>query len=80
MGPKNLTTPAHFISSQGPRRGEKNVRGRTKKIQTARRRCRGQSCSRQTEITEREGGTPPRAVPLEHPKGKHKCNETVMGV
>ena len=48
--------------AQGLRRGGRNVRGRTKKVQIARRHCRGQSCSRQTEITEGESGTPPRAV------------------
>ena len=29
--------------AQGPRRRERNVQGRTKKVQTAKRRCRGQS-------------------------------------
>ena len=48
--------------AQDPRRGRRNVRGRTKKVQTTRRRYRGQSCSRQTEIMEGESGTPPRAV------------------
>ena len=48
--------------AQGPRRGERNVRGQKKMVQTAMRCCRGQFCSRQTEIMERESGTPPRAV------------------
>ena len=47
---------------QGPHLEGRNVRRRTKKVQTARRRCRGQSCSRQTEITEGRSGTPPKAV------------------
>ena len=38
--------------TQGPRRGGRTVRGRTKKFQTARRRCQGQYCPRQTEVME----------------------------
>ena len=48
--------------ARGPCRGGRNVRGQTKKVQTTRRRCRGQSCSRQAEITEGGSGMPPRAV------------------
>ena len=54
--------------AQGPHQGGGNVRGRTKKVQTARRHCRGQSCSRQTEITEGESGTPPWAVSQSVPR------------
>ena len=54
--------------AQGPHRGGRNVRGRTKKVQTTRRRCRGQSCSRQTEITDGEGNTPPRTVSQSVPR------------
>ena len=44
--------------AQGPRRGGRNVRGRTKKVQTVRRRCRGQSCPWQIKVTEGKSGTP----------------------
>ena len=54
--------------AQGSRQGGGNVRGRTNKVQTIRRRYRGQSCSRQTEITEGESGTPPRAVSQSVPR------------
>ena len=39
-----------------------------KKVRTARRRYRGQFCSRQTEITEGESGMPPRAVSQSVPR------------
>ena len=39
-----------------------------KKVQIAGRRCRGQSCPRQTKITEGEGSTPPRAVSQSVPR------------
>ena len=35
--------------------------------------------SRKTEITEGESGTPPKGSLPKRPKGKHRCNETVMG-
>ena len=54
--------------AQGPRRGGRNVRGQTNKVRTARRRCRGQFCFRQIEITERESGTPPRVISHGVPK------------
>ena len=54
--------------AQGPCRGGRNVRGRTKKVQTARIYCRGQPCPRQAEITEGESVTPPRAVSSSIPK------------
>ena len=62
VGPKDLVTRPISYQVQGPRRGGRNVREQTKKVQTAKRRCRWQSCSRQIEITEGESGTPPRAV------------------
>ena len=48
--------------AQDPRQGGRNVRGRTKKVRTAKRHCRGQFCSQQTKITKGESGMPPRAV------------------
>ena len=54
--------------AQSPHRKGRNVRGRTKKIQTAKRRCRGQSCSRQIEITEGRSGTPPKIVSQSIPR------------
>ena len=44
--------------AQGPRRGGRNVRGQTKKVQTTRRRCQGQPYPQQTEVTEGKSGTP----------------------
>ena len=54
--------------AQGPRRGGRNVWGQTKKVQTGRRCCRGQSRSQQTKITEGESGTPPKAVSQSVPR------------
>ena len=51
-----------------PRRGGRNVRGRTKRIQIARIYCRGWSCPRQTKITEGESAMPPVAVSSSTPK------------
>ena len=48
--------------AQGPCRGGRNIQEWTNKVQNARRRCRGQSCSRQIEIMEGESSTPPRTV------------------
>ena len=62
VGPKNLATWPISYQTQGLRRGGRNVRGRTNKAQIARRRCRGQSCPRQTEITKGKNGTPPKAA------------------
>ena len=39
-----------------------------KKVQTVRTHCRGQSCSRQTEIIGRKSGTPPKAISQSVPK------------
>ena len=44
--------------AQGPHWGGRNVLGRMKKVQTAKRRCWGQSCPRQTEVTEGKSGMP----------------------
>ena len=68
VGPKNLATWLISYQTQGPRRGERNVRGRTKKAQIARRRCRGQSCPRQTEITEGKSSMPPKATSQSVPR------------
>ena len=54
--------------AQDPRLGGRNVRGRTKKVQTARKHCQGQSCSRQIEITKGKSGTPPRVVSQSVPR------------
>ena len=68
VGPKNLATWPISYQTQGPRRGGRNVRGRTKKAQIARRRCRGQSCPRQTEITEGKSSMPPKAASQSVPR------------
>ena len=48
--------------AQGPCRGERNARGRTKKVQVAKRHRRGQSCPRPTEIIRRKSGMPLKAA------------------
>ena len=40
--------------AQGLHREGRNVQGRTKKVQAARRRSRGQSCPRRTKVTDRK--------------------------
>ena len=44
--------------AQGPRRGRRNVRGWTRKVQVAERHRQGQSCPQPTKVTEGESGTP----------------------
>ena len=54
--------------AQCPHRKERNVRRRTKKVQTAKRRCQGQSYSREIEITEGRSGIPPKTVSQSIPR------------
>ena len=54
--------------AQGSRRGGTNVRGQMKKVQTGRRRCRGQSYPWQTEITEGKSGMPPKVASQSVPR------------
>ena len=61
--PRSISYRAHGLC-----RERRNVRGRTKRIQTARIYCRGQLCPRQIKITERESATPPEAVSSSIPK------------
>ena len=51
VGPKDLITWPISYQVQGPRRGGRKVWGRTNKVQTGRRRCRGQFCPRKIEVT-----------------------------
>ena len=79
VGPKNLVTPAHFISS---------LRPMPKRKKCPRTNKEGSSCQETLPRTilfsaTRDHGRRKRhgtkgSLP-EHPKGKHKCNETVMG-
>ena len=62
-GPRPISYQA-----QGPCRGGRNARGRTKGIQTARIYCQGRPYPRQTKITEGESAMPPEAVPSSIPK------------
>ena len=64
---------------QGPRRGGRNARGSTKKVQAARRRCRGQSCSWRTKVTEGESGTPIKIASPGVPSKKHKRSGPTIG-
>ena len=48
--------------AQGPRRGRRNVRGWTRKVQAAGRHCRGPSCPWPTKVTEGESSTPSKTA------------------
>ena len=63
--PQPISYQAQSLHREG-----RNVRGQTKKVQTARRRCRGQSCLRRTEVTEGESGTPLKTASLGVPNKK----------
>ena len=57
-----------YTKPQGPCRGERNARGRTKKVQIAQKHRRGQSCSRPAEIIEGKRGTPSKAASQSIPR------------
>ena len=80
MGPKNLATPTHFISSPRPT---------LRKKKCPRTNEEGPNCQKTLPRTilfsanrdhrRRKRHTTKGNLP-EHPKGKHKCNESTMGV
>ena len=79
VGPKNLVTLAHFISSPRPMLRRKKC---------PRTNEEGPNCQETLPRTilflaNRDHGRRKRHVPKDslpkHPKGKHKCNETAMG-
>ena len=80
MGPKNLATPAHFISSPRPRQKRKKCSKTNEE---------GPNCQETLPRTilssvNRDHGRKKRHAAkgslLERLKGKHKCNESTMGV
>ena len=65
--------------AQCPRQGRRNVRGWTKKVQSARRRCWGQPCPRQTEVMEGESGTLSRTASPGIPNKKTTTVDQLWG-
>ena len=62
VGPKNLATPAHFISSPRPTPRKKKCPRTNEEGPNCQETLLRTSCSQQPEITEGESDTPPRAV------------------
>ena len=65
--------PISYLA-QGPRRGGRNSRERTKGIQTARIYYQGRPCPRQTKKRYAARGNP-----LEHPKGSFEPSGPAIG-
>ena len=80
VGPKDLGTPAHFISSPRPTpRRKKCLRTNEEGPNCQETLPRIILFSTNRDHGRRKRHTTKGSLP-ERPKGKHKCNETVMGV
>ena len=80
MEPKNLATPAHFISSPRPTpRKKKCPRTNEESPNYQKTLPRTILFSANRDHGRRKRHTTKGSLP-EHPKGKHKCNESTMGV
>ena len=80
MGPKNLATPAHFISSPRPTpKRKKCPRTNEEDLNYQKTLPRTILFSANRDHGRRKRHTTKGSLP-ERPKGKHKCNESTMGV
>ena len=80
VGPKNLATPAHFISSPRPMpRRKKCLRTNEEGPNCQKTLSRTILFSRNQDHRRRKQHATKGSLP-ERPKGKRKCNETVMRV
>ena len=79
VGPKNLVTPAHFISSSRPMpRRKKCPRMNEEGPNCQETLPRAILFSANQDHGRRKQHTTKGSLP-ERPKGKHKCNKTAMG-
>ena len=79
MGPKNLVTPAYFISSPRPMpRRKKRPRMNEEGSECQETLPRTILFSANRDHGRRKRHATKGSLP-EHPKGKHRCNETAMG-
>ena len=80
MGPKNLVTPAYFISSPRPMpRRKKCLRMNEEGPECQETLLRTILFSANQDHGRRKWHTTKGSLP-EHPKGKHKCDGSAMGV
>ena len=80
VGPKNLATPAHFISSPKPMPRKKKCPRTTEKDPNCQETLLRTILFSANRVHGRRKRHATKGSLPEYPKGKHQCNEIAMGV